>query len=344
MVSRQVVPPNARISENLSDEPKRLRRDLLVPRKLVSADAKMIEEPNLSAGGTEAASRRVMVPKLLVPPGAGIDRTAKGKNAGAAVAGADVFHEALLGDSFAGPRHTFGEWLISFAVHAAIMATIMIVPLLYTQVIDLHQFRITYLAAPLVPAPPPPPPPVSAVAARQAPRKPIPATVKLTMPVAIPKAIPAPSIAPEAASDIVAGVTGGVAGGVPGGQIGGLLGGIASGAGPMAPPPPPPSTAEAVAPSGPLHVGGDVKPPRELYKTRPKYPLLAIQARIQGDVEIDAVIDKDGNVIQARAISGPGVLIPSALDAVKHWKYEPTYLNGVPWPLELTVHVTFSLS
>jgi protein TonB len=179
--------------------------------------------------------------------------------------------------------------------------------------------------------------------ARQSPRKALPATAKLTMPIAIPKKIPAPSAAPEAASDIVAGVAGGVLGGVPGGQVGGLLGGIAEGTGPAAPPPPTP-VAEALVPSGPLHVGGEVKPPRELYKPPPKYPLLAVQARIEGDVQIDALIDKDGNVVQARAISGPGVLVPAALDAVKHWKYQPTYLNGVPWPIELTVHVTFSLS
>ena len=87
-----------------------------------------------------------------------------------------------------------------------------------------------------------------------------------------------------------------------------------------------------------------MKPPRELYKPPPRYPLLAVQARIEGDVQIDALIDKDGAVVQARAISGPGVLIPAALEAVKHWKGQPTYLNGVPWPIELTVHVTFSLS
>jgi len=228
------------------------------------------------------------------------------------------------------------------AIHAAILAVVMLVPLFYTQVIDLHQFEITYLAAPLLPAPPPPPPPASPEITRQAQRKALPNHAKLTMPMAIPKTISPRSNASEAASDIVAGVTGGVAGGVPGGQIGGVLSGIVGSTGPVAPPPA--LVAEAPVPTGPLHVGGEVRPPRELYKPEPKYPMLAIQARIQGVVDIDALIDKEGNVVQARAIGGPGVLIPAALEAVKHWKYEPTYLNGVPWPLELTVHVTFSLS
>ena len=345
MISRLLVPPNARISSGESNETKAVRRDHLVPRRLISADTRMSEAPSEAvspAGETAPASGRLMVPKLLVPPGARIDTPLTAAIPVTASASANVLDEALLGDSFAGHRHTAAEWLISIGVHAAIVAAVLIVPLLYTQVIDLHQFEVTYLAAPLVPAPPPPPPPAAAVV-RQVQRKVLPATAKLTMPIAIPKKIPAPSAAPEAASDIVAGVAGGVLGGVPGGQVGGLLGGIAEGTGPAAPPPPTP-VAEALVPSGPLHVGGEVKPPRELYKPPPKYPLLAVQARIEGDVQIDALIDKDGNVVQARAISGPGVLVPAALEAVKHWKYQPTYLNGVPWPIELTVHVTFSLS
>jgi protein TonB len=87
-----------------------------------------------------------------------------------------------------------------------------------------------------------------------------------------------------------------------------------------------------------------VKLPRKIYAPAPQYPILAQQAMIKGVVEIDAVIDKDGNVVEERPISGPALLIAAALEAVKHWKYQPTYLNGVPWPIELTIDVTFSLS
>lgn len=341
MVSRFVVPPGARIPPTESNEPKALHRNFLVPRRLISADARISGASSGAvspAGGTAAASRRLMVPKLLVPPGAHIDAALMAASPVTATASANVLDDALLGESFAGHRHTLGEWLISIGIHAAIVVAVVIVPLFYTQVLDLHQFEITYLAAPLVPAPPPPPPPAGPVP-RQVQHKALPQTARLTMPIAIPKEIPAPSAAPEAASDIVAGV----AGGVPGGQVGGLLGGIVGSTGPAVPPPPTP-VVEALVSNGPLQVGGEVKPPRELYKPPPKYPLLAVQARIEGDVQIDALIDKDGNVVQARAVSGPGVLVPAALEAVKHWKYQPTYLNGVPWPIELTVHVTFSLS
>ncbi len=164
------------------------------------------------------------------------------------------------------------------------------------------------------------------------------------MPIAIPKTIPNPGsqVAAEAPPDLLAGVAGGVPGGVPGGQVGGILGGIAGGTlggtGLVAPPPPP-----AAAPTGPLQVGGAVKAPRLIYAPQPEYPILAKQARIQGDVQIDAVIDQNGNVVQEHAVSGSGVLIVAALDAVKQWKYEPTYLNGKPYPVELAVNVTFRL-
>jgi protein TonB len=348
MIPRVLVPTNARIFPTQSKGPVAVRQGLLVPRKLIPANARIREAVEASgaassSGDTTAASRRLMVPKLLVPLGARIGTAAEPRGAGGAsfVARENVFDEALLGGSSLGHR-SHAEWLISLGVHAAIVAAVLIVPLFYTQVIDLQQFETTYLAAPLAPAAPPPPPPPGAAAPRQALRKVLPTTAKLTMPMAVPKTVPVPSSAAEAPPDIIAGVPGGVRGGVPGGQVGGVLGGILGGSGPSAPPPPP--VAAAPVPSGPLHLGGEVKAPRELYKPPPKYPILAVQSRIEGVVEIDAVIDKDGNVVQERAMSGPGLLIPAALEAVKKWKYQPTYLNGVPWPLELTVRVTFSLS
>jgi len=47
--------------------------------------------------------------------------------------------------------------------------------------------------------------------------------------------------------------------------------------------------------------------------------------------------------MQMKAISGSGLLIPEAMRAVAQWKYEPTYLNGVPYPVDLTVDVTFHM-
>jgi outer membrane biosynthesis protein TonB len=56
------------------------------------------------------------------------------------------------------------------------------------------------------------------------------------------------------------------------------------------------------------------------------------------------VIDTEGNVVEMQVISGPPLLIHAALDAVRQWKYEPTYLNDQPIAVQLIVTVTFQLS
>lgn len=75
-----------------------------------------------------------------------------------------------------------------------------------------------------------------------------------------------------------------------------------------------------------------------------RYPALAMQTHMQGVVIIDAIVDEQGNVVEAKIVLGPPLLIQSALDAVKKWKYEPTYLNDQPVPVQLNVTVTFRLA
>jgi protein TonB len=328
MLSRTVIPENACIPELRPDEPKTVRPEHLVPRRLIPTGATVtaFEGARDDAESSVAASkRRLMVPKRLVPAGAQIGEASQ-VAAGNLAARPDVFSEAILNDASLDHRRTAADWLVSAAVHAAIVATIMAVPLFYTQVIDLNKFQTTYLAAPPIPAAPPPPLSVAAVAPRQPARKIAPAlTAKLVMPVAVPKAVLMTHEAPAAPPEIVAGIPGGVEGGIPGGVAGGVFGGTDFGA---APPPPvvaPPTPAPVAAtPTGPLQVGGDVKRPKILYRPEPDYPRLAKQARIQGDVEIDAIIDQAGNVVQMKVMDGPPLLVAAALQAVRTWKYEPT--------------------
>lgn len=94
----------------------------------------------------------------------------------------------------------------------------------------------------------------------------------------------------------------------------------------------------------PVRVGGRVKEPRRLYTPSPEYPILAKQARVEGTVVIEAIIDVNGNVIEAKVVSGPALLMKAALEAVKQWKFEPTYLNEQPVPVDLIVTVEFHLT
>jgi len=77
---------------------------------------------------------------------------------------------------------------------------------------------------------------------------------------------------------------------------------------------------------------------------QPKYPPLAVQARIGGTVHLRAIIGRDGKVRDLTLVSGQPLLVPSAIDAVKQWVYKPTYLNGVPVEVVTEVDVNFRLS
>jgi TonB family protein len=79
-------------------------------------------------------------------------------------------------------------------------------------------------------------------------------------------------------------------------------------------------------------------------KVQPQYPSNAMQSRVQGQVVLQARIDKEGNVEDLTLISGDPLLAPAALEAVKQWKYKPYLLNGQPVKVETQVVVNFTLS
>jgi protein TonB len=91
-------------------------------------------------------------------------------------------------------------------------------------------------------------------------------------------------------------------------------------------------------------VGGNVQAANLIKKVTPVYPPLAKQARIQGKVILSAVISKDGTIQDLKVISGHPLLIPSALEAVKQWVYQPTLLNGEPVEVSTQIDVNFTLS
>jgi periplasmic protein TonB len=250
----------------------------------------------------------------------------------------DTFVEAMLESPCEyKPRNPL-EWLVSLIVHGLVIAALIVAPLYFTQSLDLKAFQNTWL---VTPAPPPPaPPPAPAMMMRTV--KSVARLMqggKMMAPTVIPKQVAIIKEAPLPPDTDVDGVVGGVPGGIPGGQMGGVLGGIVGGTGHsgivIAAPPP---VARRV-----VRIGGNLKPPKQIYSEAPKYPVIAKQAQIQGTVIIDAVIDEHGDLVQARVVSGPALLIPSALETVLKWKYEPTRLNGEPISVEMHVEVHFVL-
>jgi periplasmic protein TonB len=222
---------------------------------------------------------------------------------------------------------------VSMAVHAAGVAAIIVIPLLMSQSMPEAASGVrAFLVEPSMaaPAPPPPPPaPRSAAVPKVAPA-PVPDSGKFVAPVEVPT-----EIKPESDLGLIGGAEGGVPGGVEGGVPGGVVGGIVGGL-PDAPPPAP-----AVKP---VRVGGFIKEPKRTRYIAPEYPKLAVQARLQGVVIIEATIDDKGRVVDAKVLRGLPMLDQAALDAVRQWVYTPTFLDGHPTPVLMVVTVNFMLS
>jgi periplasmic protein TonB len=97
------------------------------------------------------------------------------------------------------------------------------------------------------------------------------------------------------------------------------------------------------AQAGPVKVGGKVQEANLLIHQVPAYPPIAVSARVQGAVVLEAIIGKDGRVKGLVLQSGPPLLVKAAMDAVRGWVYRPTTLNGEPVEVQTTITVNFVL-
>src|ERR1019366_925518 len=241
-----------------------------------------------------------------------------------------------------GKTKTTWTVLTAFIAQTALMIIAVILPMIYFDVLPKTQLT-SFLVAP--PPPPPPPPPPAAVQAVEI-VKVIPRQFdagRLMAPKSVPKEIA--TIREEElppASSGVGGVMGGIPGGVAGGTPGGVLGSILS-ATPTNLPPPPPPPVKAFTPKR-TTMGGNAQQAKLVRQPKPVYPPLAKQARISGVVHLAAIISRDGTIQDLKVISGHPLLIPSALEAVKQWVYQPTLLNGEPVEVSTQIDVNFTLS
>ena len=227
------------------------------------------------------------------------------------------------------------DLFVVILLHVALIGGPILAGLYFTDTLNLQAYYKTMIVGP---PPPPPPPPAPAIAAVKTPPKRVFMNQgKLMAPTYIPQRVAEIKEAPIAPDGF--GVEGGVPGGVPGGQMGGVIGGIVAANANMNAPLPPSSS----GPKAPVRVGGKVRAPKSVYTPAPYYPVIARQTKIQGTVVIDAVLDESGRVVEARVVSGHPLLIQAALDTVKEWRYEPSYLNNQPISVALIVNVSFVL-
>ena len=64
--------------------------------------------------------------------------------------------EAMLEDSPTRPPRRMADFIVSAALQTIFLTGLLLLPLYFTEAIDIHQFNKTLLVAPAPPAPPPP--------------------------------------------------------------------------------------------------------------------------------------------------------------------------------------------
>lgn len=94
----------------------------------------------------------------------------------------------------------------------------------------------------------------------------------------------------------------------------------------------------------PIHMGSGIIPPEKIFYPEPTYTEEARQARIQGSVILQIVIDKEGNVRKPTVIKGlPLGLDASAIETVKEWRFKPAVQDGEAVSVYFTLILNFSL-
>jgi protein TonB len=103
-------------------------------------------------------------------------------------------------------------------------------------------------------------------------------------------------------------------------------------------PPPPPARKAPVRP-----VSGGALNGRAVSLPTPLYPDTARRTQTVGTVTVEVVIDVNGRVISAKAVSGPSILRDAAERAAMQARFTPALLSGQPVKMSGTINYNFKL-
>ena len=93
----------------------------------------------------------------------------------------------------------------------------------------------------------------------------------------------------------------------------------------------------------PRFIDGDVIAPRKLKEVKPRYTRRAQKACIEGSTILQAVISKEGRVVDIAVLRPLPGLTDAAVDAVSRWRFEPATLRGRPVEVNYNLAVNFRL-
>jgi TonB family protein len=106
---------------------------------------------------------------------------------------------------------------------------------------------------------------------------------------------------------------------------------------------PPPERPAADPPPAKLLRITHLDPAMITTRVEPSYPVLPKQMRLEGRVELRAVISTEGRIESLEAVGGDALFFRSAMDAVRLWRYKPTMLNGRAVEVETYITIIYTL-
>ena len=221
--------------------------------------------------------------------------------------------------------HSRGWMIATFLVNGSILLALILIPLIYPEALP-HQAMIYLMEVPPAPHAPDLPKPQTAQQA------PIQSEMQLGQFVA-PRRIPTGILLAPGPEPAIGATPPGW------GDENAIPHGIGSGSSGS-------SVRLAVRPenNGPVRLPSTIVSGLLVRKTVPVYPPIAVAARVEGTVVLQATISKSGTIENLHVAGGPAMLQQSALDAVRNWLYRPYLLNGEPVEVETTVNVVFKLA
>jgi protein TonB len=221
---------------------------------------------------------------------------------------------------------------VSILVQAGALATLLLMPLLYTEALPNILGSMKALVVRPMPLVDTPKPPEIREPQVRRPQRFFDGNV-FRMPSFIP-----PTVAMIKEPPLPPALSGDATGlGLPGvDPFGSSLGEPAASASEAEPPPVVPPTIQRIRQT-------EIEPAMVLSRPQPAYPVFALRNRVQGEVVLHAIIDRQGRVAELEVVSGHPMLVKVALDAVETWRYRPTLLNGEAVEVETTITVKFVL-
>lgn len=86
--------------------------------------------------------------------------------------------------------------------------------------------------------------------------------------------------------------------------------------------------------------------PRPVHQEKPRYTKEALDARIEGELLLKAVVETDGSVhtvTVAKSLDAKHGLDEEGIAAARKWRFKPGTIEGTPVRVRVTIALTFKL-